>query len=63
MRAIREMGVTVLLIEHDMKVIMGVSERIAVLDHGEKIAEGRPEEIRADEAVIRAYMGRRQGSA
>ena len=63
MRAVRDMGVTVLLIEHDMRVIMGVSERIVVLDHGEKIAEGRPEEIRADEAVIRAYMGRRHGSA
>ncbi len=63
MRTVRDMGVTVLLIEHDMRVIMGVSERIVVLDHGEKIAEGRPEEIRADEAVIRAYMGRRHGSA
>lgn len=63
LRTIRDMGVTVLLIEHDMKVIMGVSERIVVLDHGEKIAEGSPEEIRANEAVIRAYMGRRQGSA
>ena len=63
MRTIRDMGVTVLLIEHDMKVIMGVSERIVVLDHGEKIAEGLPEEIRANEDVIRAYMGRRHASA
>ncbi len=63
MRTVRDMGVTVLLIEHDMRVIMGVSERIVVLDHGEKIAEGRPEEIRADEAVIRAYMGSRHGNA
>ncbi len=62
-RTVREMGVGVLLIEHDMKVIMGVSERIVVLDHGEKIAEGSPAEIRANPEVIRAYMGRRQGSA
>lgn len=63
MRTIQKEGVTVLLIEHDMKVIMGVSNRIVVLDHGEKIAEGRPEEIRRDPEVIRAYMGRRQAGA
>ncbi|HSC70893.1 MAG TPA: ABC transporter ATP-binding protein, partial [Candidatus Methylomirabilis sp.] len=63
MRTIQQAGVTVLLIEHDMRVIMGVSQRIVVLDHGEKIAEGLPEEIRRDEAVIRAYMGRRPAGA
>jgi ABC-type branched-subunit amino acid transport system ATPase component len=62
-KAIRGMGITVFLIEHDMKVIMGASDRIMVLDHGEKIAEGRPEEIRASEAVIQAYMGRRGARA
>jgi branched-chain amino acid transport system ATP-binding protein len=62
-RKVRDRGVTVLLVEHHMRVVMGVCDRIVVLDHGARIAEGTPQEVAGNADVVRVYLGREQAHA
>lgn len=62
-RSLKQKGYTIIMIEHDMRVVMNISDRIYVIDHGKPIASGLPEEIANNEKVIEAYLGRGRKNA
>ncbi len=63
LRKVREQGVTLFIVEHVMKAVMGISDRVVLLHHGEKIVEGRPQDVVSDERAIKAYLGERYAAA
>ena len=60
---IQEMGITILIVEHDMELVMRLADWVVVLDHGARLAQGRPEEVRRNRAVVEAYLGREADDA